>query len=219
MSKTVNERVMSTRAARAKLADGKHWRSIDADVHLGYRKSKRVGRWVVRWYVGDQKYQQETIGSADDAVEANGVDCFTFEQAKARASALVAERRAEALAALDGPAPTVATAVESYMQMRDARFRAQSGSEGKSDARRRMTRHVLNNRKLAEAKLHALKEKDLAEWREGLGSSLAQSSVRRTANDFKAALNAAATRNRTKLPAEIFIIIKNGLAAGEDSRR
>ncbi|MBD0416528.1 tyrosine-type recombinase/integrase [Oryzicola mucosus] len=217
MAKTVQEAKISTPAARKKLPEGMHWRGIAADLHLGYRKGARGGRWLARWYVGDQKYKQEIIGTADDAVKADGVDCLTFEQAKAAAARLLTQRRLDAAAAEAGPVATVRAAVDAYLIVRDSRAAGQSGRpQEKSDARQRMTKHVMGA-EIADIKLHNLKERDLLSWRDGLPSELAASTVRRLINDFKAALNAEAKRHREHLPAETVIVIKNGLTAPEDS--
>ena len=68
MSKTLNEAALTTRNARKGLPLGVHWRGLNPDVHLGYRKQKRGGRWLVRWYGlhdGAKKYRQKTIGPAE----------------------------------------------------------------------------------------------------------------------------------------------------------
>lgn len=214
MSKTLTEATISTRSARAKLPQGVHWRGINADIHLGYRKGKRAGRWLVRWYVGNQRYQQETIGVADDALEADGVDCLTFDQAKSKAPTIVAMCRAEQRAAAAGPIPTVLSVVENYMASRDAKEASRNGRAVKSDARHRLTKHVVSS-PIASLYLHALTESDLSEWREGLPDNLSPATVRRLVNDFKAALNAGAIRFRSSMPAELPLIIKNGLRVNE----
>jgi integrase len=210
MPKTLTEAALSTPNARKALPEGNHWRGINADVHLGYRKQKRGGRWLVRWYRGDQKYKQTTIGTADDGkLDANGVDCLNYEQAKTKAARTVSQARAEEIASFDGPAPTVALAVHTYIEAQEAREKAQGESRG--DARLRLTKHVLSSR-LANVALHVLSENDLGKWRAGLSNELAPSTIRRVINDLRAALNAAATKNRARLPAEVALIIKNGLA-------
>ncbi|UDL87992.1 integrase [Mesorhizobium sp. PAMC28654] len=213
MAKTLTEAALTTRNARAGLPEGVHWRGLSPDVHLGYRKQRRGGRWLVRWYQGDQKYKQETLGTADDGkLGADGVSCLTFEQAKTVASRHVSTKRADDLAAADGPAPTVQLAIDSYLVTQEARELARDGEKAsRGDARLRLTRHVLST-KLAEKALHSLKEGDLSKWRDGLDGELAQTTVRRIVNDLKAALNAATTKHRARLPAEIPLIIKNGLA-------
>lgn len=195
---------------------GLYWRAIDTDIHIGYRKGARAGRWLVRWYRGAQKYTQEVIGSADDEAPADGSSVFSFHQAKNAAIGIVTVRRAEAHLAAAGHVPTVGSAVERYMEARDARHLAQGGT-GKSDARRRLTRHVLSDQSLCETQLHTLTVDLLRRWAARLPKSLKPSTHRRLANDFKAALNAAAEAERERMPPSLSGIIKAGLVAGEDS--
>jgi len=50
MTKTLIGANVATREQRKRLPMGTHWRGIDPDVHLGYRKQKRGGVWLARWY-------------------------------------------------------------------------------------------------------------------------------------------------------------------------
>ena len=49
-----------------------YYRAIDEGLHLGYRKGKAAGKWVMRRYVGGQSYTLENIGTADDAMDPDG---------------------------------------------------------------------------------------------------------------------------------------------------
>ena len=214
MSKTLREATLSTRHARSKLSPGVHWRGLNADVHLGYRRAHRTGRWLVRWYLGGQKYRQETIGAADDALQADGQACLSFEQAKSRALAKAADRRTEARATAAGPIQTVRSAIEAYIVIREAREQGQASR--KHDARTRLTKHVLST-SIADRPLYALTLEDLMGWREGLPMALAPETVRRLSNDLKAALNAAAMKHRAIVPADLTLTIKHALKSGEPS--
>lgn len=216
MTRTLKEATITTPNARDKLKAGLHWRAVDADIHLGYRKAIRSGRWVVRWYLGGQSYSQETIGTADDASSADGINVFSYTQARKAAVDLVERKRAEAAIATAGEVPTVGAAVEAYMVARDKRH-ADQGGKGKSDARRRLTRHVVSDSKLCAIKLHELTADDLKKWTAARPANLKSSSLRRVANDFKAALNGAADAERERMPASLPATIKAGLSAGEDS--
>ena len=184
MTKTLNEATVSTRNARSRLKPGVHWRSIDPDVHLGYRKGVRAGRWLVRWYKGSGGYGQATLATADDAMAADGSSVLDFGQA-----ALAARRHVEACrkalkAAADGPVISVRDAVEEYLLAREARERAQQGHAGlKRDARSRLTKHVLKS-PFAPKELYLLQAKDLLEWRRGLPAAMAAGTVRRLTNDL-----------------------------------
>src|SRR4051794_21346336 len=85
MARTVRDASLETRTARGRLvASGKpYYRAIDPGLHLGYRKGKTGGKWVMRWYVGDGDYQVETLATADDTGDADGVAVLDFRQAQA----------------------------------------------------------------------------------------------------------------------------------------
>jgi hypothetical protein len=78
MAKTLQDAPLTTRNARNGLGSGMHWRALDPDIHLGYRKGKRGGRWVVRWRNG-VGYQQGTLGTADDIVSEG---CLSYDAAQ-----------------------------------------------------------------------------------------------------------------------------------------
>jgi hypothetical protein len=75
----------------------------------------------------------------------------------------------------------------------------------------RLTKHVLSA-SIAAIALHPLSESELRKWRATLPKELAPSTVRRIINDLRAALNGAALKHRSRLPAESSIIIKAGPA-------
>ena len=87
MAKRVRDSGLESRAARNKLkARGRpYFKSIGEGLHLGYRKGKVEGKWVVRRYAGNQSYITDTIGTADDIVDADGTIVLTFWQAQDKA--------------------------------------------------------------------------------------------------------------------------------------
>jgi len=133
MPKTLTEAALTTRAARAKLPPGLHFRSIDPEVHLGYRKGKRAGVWLVRWrnWGPGANYLQAPLGTADDELKEGTLD---FEAAKRAARARADKVRREAAAAAEGSVPTVRSAVETYIGHRDARDSRRKGKPVRSDA-------------------------------------------------------------------------------------
>jgi integrase len=211
MSKTIHESTITTKNARSRLEKGIHWRSIDPDSHIGYRKGARGGRWVARWYLSDQKYAQETLGSADDVYPANGVDILDFSQALTVARTLILDRRTNAKIESAGPIPTVKSAVHEYIERRETRERAEHGDVGmKRDTRSRLTKYVLNST-IADIPLHKLDDDELRSWRAQLPPKLKTATIKRLSNDLKACLNAAATMHRKKLPATFTRNIQEGL--------
>jgi hypothetical protein len=168
MAKTLQEAPITTANARAKLSRGLHWRGIDPEVHLGYRKGERGGVWLVRWRNGTG-YRQMSIGTADDIIKEGTLD---FNAAVKKARNEVAGARIKAKAAADGPILTVRSAAETYVAERDARQSKRAGRHVRSDAATRLARYLLGQpargkqnaiaaAPLASVALHALKEADL----------------------------------------------------------
>jgi hypothetical protein len=181
-----------------------HWRRLDTEAHLGYRKGTRGGVWLVRWRNHHEggNYKQAPVGITNDINDKPADGTLTFEQAVRTAREAVARARTEATSQAAGPAPTVRSAVESYVKERDARERRRTDRDVRSDAGTKLRRYVLGQEKrgnqeaakaapLALVYLHALKEDDLITWREGLPEDLKVTTKQRLVNDLKAALNAA----------------------------
>jgi integrase len=207
VGKSLTESQLTTRSARDKLARGTHWRAIDPDVHLGYRKGARGGRWLVRWYTGGQKYRQVTLGTADDAICEGSL---SFEAAAKRAREHVTGYREAVEAAGGGTAATLRTAVEQYIAMRDARDRAREQRPVRSDASRRLGRYVFDD-PLADLPLHQLTDAALRAWRKRLKPEFTPATVQRLSSDLKAALNAFYVENRRGLPADFAETVRIGL--------
>jgi integrase len=218
MAKTLSESPLTTRNARASLPVGLHWRRIDPETHLGFRKGKRAGVWLVRWRDG-KGYRQAPLGTADDAIKAG---TLSFDAALKAAREHVEKARADAAAEAAGPVVTVGAAIERYIIARDARDSRRAGRTKRSDAASRLRRHVIGRAAsgkrnavaaapIADVALHNLTEKDLARWRDGLPESLKATTKRRLVNDLKAALNAAHAADRERLPATLPGVIKHAL--------
>lgn len=223
MAKTLTEARMTGRADRRRLPLGVHWRGIDPEVHLGYRKGKRGGVWIVRWYLGGT-YRQRKVGTADDELFEGTLD---YNAAVRAARQLVEGERRHARAAAEGPLLTVKHAVETYAAARDKRDSARKGRQAKSDATSRLSRYVTGQAAegrreevpaapLSEVALHKLTESNLLTWRGALPDALKAATKRRLINDLKAALNAAYAANRNRLPTTLPATIKHGLKAPDE---
>jgi integrase len=81
---------LDSRAARQKLPmSGKPiYTQIGRGLHLGYRKNKGGGRWVMRQAKAPAGYRVEVIGEADDILSANGRTVLDFFQASRKAQEL-----------------------------------------------------------------------------------------------------------------------------------
>jgi integrase len=212
MSRRLTETAITSRSARKDLEDGVYWRGLDPDVHIGYRKGKRGGRWLVRWYAGDQKYNQVTLGTADDALSEG---TLSYEAAVKVARETVEKARTSKHLEAVGPAVSVRSAIETYTAMRDARDMARKGRPTRSDATSRLTLHVLSDTKMADIVLRDMRDRDLKAWLARLNPTLKPATRRRLINDFKAALNLAFVGNRASLPPDFDKTVKFGLAVDE----
>jgi integrase len=132
MARRVRDKNIETREARSKLkVRGKpYWRGIGKGLHLGYRKGKRGGAWVIRRYIGKGDYNVETIAATDDVEDANGVEVLNFWQAQDAAGNM-----------RPGSAPNVkgyivAQAVADYLEHLE-------GRASWADAKRRLEAFVL----------------------------------------------------------------------------
>jgi integrase len=135
MARTVREASLETRTARARLKpNGKpYYRALDEGLHLGYRRGKTTGKWVMRAYVGPQTYAVETVATADDTLDPDGSEILSFSQAQALVRARFVEKRrlAAGLPAKTGPY-TVRQCLDDYIAWlelnrktgKDARWRA-----------------------------------------------------------------------------------------------
>jgi integrase len=83
MARRLRDSNLESRDARSKLtARGKpYFKAIGRGLHLGYRKNKSGGVWVVRRYI-DGAYVEERVALADDHEDANGDTILDFWQAQ-----------------------------------------------------------------------------------------------------------------------------------------
>lgn len=138
MARKIRDAQLDTREARSKLkARGKpYFRTIEQGVHLGYRKLKgRAGTWVDRHYIGDQKYEVERIGAADDFSDADGIAILDYWQAADAARRRMKERAQTDAGIMTGPF-TVDDAMDLYCKglERLGRGDAAGQARGKYDA-------------------------------------------------------------------------------------
>ena len=214
MGRRLTEAPMTTRSARAGLSIGVHWRGLDPEVHLGYRKGRRGGQWLVRWRAGTS-YKQAGLGTADDVVKEG---TLSFEAAAAAARKHVEANRVDEKAKADGPPITVTVAVNEYVTAYESRWRTRNGGQlGRKAARGQLHRHVLLD-EIADLALHQVTRDKLKAWRKRIvDKGLSVATVRRISNDFRAALNATIEAHHARLPLALPLEVKLGLAATEQN--
>ena len=163
MARTIRDTTLGTRADRGRLRPrGKpYYRQIEPGLHLGYRKPRGrkgkpavAGKWVARHYLGGQAYEVETIGTADDFSDADGVAILSFAQAQEKARERMV-RRKHADAGKTGPL-TVANAIEDYLTF------LETNRKSAIDARARANAFILPA--LGNIEVESLKTKQLTTW-------------------------------------------------------
>jgi hypothetical protein len=205
MPRTVRERNLESRTARAKLTPSEkpYWRFVDSGLHIGYRKNLHGGKWVVRRYLGNQTYATETLAASDDRQDADGKTILSFSQAQKKVLEVAKQYRE---AGPNASRMTVAEAVEAYL----------SGSRAR-DQHTRLDKHILQS-DIAKRQVASLTETALASWRKSLASNLGAASRKRITADFKAALNSFAKMHRTDLPPTCQPSSRTGSPAMSESR-
>jgi integrase len=213
MARTVRDANLETRTARGRLkASGKpYWRAIDPGLHVGYRKGVAGGKWVRRSYVGEGNYQVETIATADDSADADGVAVLDYRQAQAlvRERHVECQRIAKGLPAKDGPY-TVRACVNEYLAF------LEGNRKSAKDARYRAEALILPG--LGEIVCADLTTKQLNRWRESAATAMPRLRTKRgaerqryrqlDADDDEQRRQRRATANRT------FTILKAALNRG-----
>lgn len=185
MPRKVKDRSLDSREARGRLKvrGMPYYKALDKKLHLGYRRLKgRPGTWWARHYLGDQQYDLESIGVADDMSAADGIEILDFWQAQAKARERMAQRT-KTNAGEDGKTLTVAVSLDRYEQNLKVRERSIENVQ-------RVRAHLTEG--LAEAAVALLTSRRLQTWRDGLLEKMEPASVDRVCNAFRAALNLAA---------------------------
>ena len=203
MARHIRNPKVESRAARAKLRPSPKpvYFGLGGKLHLGYRKGQGKGVWVLRRYLGDERYATETIAEADDLADANGTSVLNFDQAQDKARERMKALDEDARIQSFGPVVTVRSAVQDYLNERSTA----------RDAGTKL-KHLLGDAALADAPLATLTVDDLKRWRASLIEKMLEASARRVVNDARACLNAAVKRHNGKLPPLLRDIIRDGLA-------
>jgi integrase len=161
MARTVKDERLANRTQRAELAvSGKpYYRALDEGLHLGYRKGKTSGKWVVRIYLDGGKYVVETIGTADDKGDPDGVAVLSFSQAQKVAREKHAHRALADKSAAEPtlePPYTVRAAIEDYIEFLKKERRTGADARWRADA--------LILPQLGDIECNALKRDEIRAW-------------------------------------------------------
>ena len=90
MARTIRNVKLDTRSARTKLAQRRepYWTMLVKGLALGYRRTATgSGTWIARWRDEAGKQHYQALGTADDALDADGERVLTFGQAQEKTRA------------------------------------------------------------------------------------------------------------------------------------
>jgi integrase len=208
MARAVKDSKLDTRTARAKLHKrGKpYYRALDRGLHLGYRRGKASGRWVVRYVLPGGKYKVTTLpGVADDMDDADGKTVFSFSQAQEKARAT-----AKQITGANTEPKAVDAAMEDYLSW----YEANNRPSGYQFARTTIDTHILPA--LGEKLVADLKTHDVQTWFDRLTLSPARLRGRKGAKPvfrpLPDKLDDEAQRKRKATANRILVTLKAGLS-------
>lgn len=228
MARTVRNAKIDTRSARSKLAIRRepYWTVVSAGCAIGYRRGRNSGTWIARFrdHAGKQHY--EALGTADDALEPDDIDVFSYALAQKRAREMFARLARET----SGNAPkqngpyTVANALDDY-------FEAQRRKGAKGEAKDRKVADARIAPELGSIEVQRLTSQQLRRWHQELANKpklvrtkakAEERAVRAVdADDPDAARSRRATANRvlTILKAALNLAFHDGRAPSDEPWR
>ena len=189
MARTVRNAKIDTRSARAKLTKRRepYWTTISPGCALGYRRGKS-GTWIARLYGSDKNFHYQSLGAADDTLDADGHLALSFGQAQEHARAFFAKKARELAGGELAAGPyTIAVAFAGYFAERENR-----GSKGLTKDRSVAKAHILPA--LGSVELSKLTSKRIRDWHAGLAAACAKG--KGVAVDFDAMRARRASANR-----------------------
>ena len=165
-----------------------HWQPLAIEgltVHLGWQcwKGDAAGHWVLRRYIGKHtsangkavaRYRTSTLGLADDAAPADGVRVLSYEQADAKARAMVAAPNNGKIERM-----TVRQALSRYIEHKRQR------GQPVNDTLSRGTVHILPS--LGDLVVAELTTEELRKWLAAMAAAPAQSRSKAGKPRFKTA--------------------------------
>jgi integrase len=136
MARTLKDARLDTRAARRRLRQRRepHWRSLSEGLAIGYRKGAKGGTWIARHYSSEHGRRYQSIGTADDVVEADGVHVLSYEQAQKQAREWFAKLALQDRGAAQPGPLTVKDAIEDYLKWLERHGKGAKDSRYKAEA-------------------------------------------------------------------------------------
>ena len=195
MARRVLDKSLDSRDARRRLKiRGKpYYRVIERGLHLGYRRlgGGQAGTWVARFYIGEQSYEVQKIGIADDVSDADGVAVLDFWQAQDKARRAMVERAHRALGK-HGPI-TIGDVMDEYLAYLDGHKKSGSDARYRDSA---LIRPVLGD-----IEVNKLTADHLREWMMQMARTPARLRTREGLKQQYASLDSTDAKRRRKASA------------------
>ncbi|WP_234732101.1 tyrosine-type recombinase/integrase [Acidocella facilis] len=227
MPRRARDERLDTRTARLALPVRRepYWRHFQEGRAIGYRRiSGKAGTWIARYYdaAGERVRKYQSLGTADDLLDADGVATLTFGQAQEAARAWFREitRAGGRVIA----SPTVAEIMADYQRDYAAR-----GGKAADRLANTIEAHVLPA--LGDKKASELTHAAIRRWHQGLANAPARlrtkakatkQAVRKVASDDadgQRARRASANRILTVLKAALNLAFQDGRISSDEAWR
>ncbi len=224
MPRKARDERLDTRAARLRLTPRRepYWRTLQEGRALGYRRlgGGKAGTWIARHYDPDEGRLYQSLGSADDVLDADGASTLTFGQAQERARAWFAQVEREAGRVMDPI--TVREALDAYVTAYQA-----GGGKAVATTRTTIKAHILPA--LGEVEVAKLTKRQLEAWKNQLAEAparlrtAAKAKRRRvreaSSDDERRARRATANRVMTVLKAALNLAFRDQRVLSDDAWR
>jgi len=195
MARRVLDKSLDSREARRrlKIRGRPYYRVIERGLHLGYRRlgGGQAGTWVARFYIGEQSYEVQKIGIADDVSDADGVAVLDFWQAQDKARRAMVERAHRALGK-HGPI-TIGDVMDEYLAYLDGHKKSGSDARYRDSA---LIRPVLGD-----IEVNKLTADHLREWMMQMARTPARLRTREGLKQQYASLDSTDAKRRRKASA------------------
>lgn len=210
MARTIRNAKLDTRSARSKLTVRRepYWTVVAAGCGIGYRRGKTGGSWIARWRDASGQQHYESVGTADDTRDGDGIATLSYAQAQDRAhiffSRKVREARGEAEP--ERGSLTIADALSDY-------FSAQrrKGAKGATKDEKSANARILPE--LGPIEVSTLTSARLRRWHEDLAAKPKLIRTRAGSEQKVAALSVTpeAIRSRRSTANRVLTILKAAL--------
>ena len=168
MARTLYDAKLDTRASRHRLRKRREpfWRSISSGLAVGYRKGANGGTWIARHYSAERGRRYQSIGTADDIADADGVHVLKFAQAQEAARKWFAHLARHDRGGVRSGPYSVRECLEEYLTW------LQGHRKSGDDARYRVDTHIAP--KLGDIQCNRLTTAEIQKWFRDLANSPAR---------------------------------------------